>query len=285
MHTNTLTALFTLSSVGACVRTKGWDHVKAPKWTITPLGNTTTNLANVYRDGGGGGRVAGVNLINYSDTMTSNEPLEDGGNMTGFVSNSLAIMGHNGGGPQNFLDFPASNGLTPRIEVPWTPSENSGVDRAIWPNSGIAPACNGSCGVAYYGVYNRAANNVLMYTTGVNITLNATGYPNVTRPVEQIFQVGEPYYGKLSVLTSTKYRCIYLFATVQGPDIAQPGLKLARAPVTSPFDRSTFEYWNGREWSYSMPPQDDGGVSNIFNGTLTSGEVFWSHFYHTYMIM
>ena len=53
-----------------------------PKFTVTPIGQETSNFGNVSRDGGGGGNINGKNILLFCDTITS----------TGFVSNSATYV-------------------------------------------------------------------------------------------------------------------------------------------------------------------------------------------------
>ena len=53
-----------------------------PKFTVIPIGQETSNFANIARDGGGGGNINGTNILLFCDTMSS----------TGFVSNSATYV-------------------------------------------------------------------------------------------------------------------------------------------------------------------------------------------------
>lgn len=62
------------------------------------------NCPNVYRDNGGGGQINGINFIVFSDTgMTNGGP---NGNLTWFVSNSIAAMVYVCYPPFQFLELP-----------------------------------------------------------------------------------------------------------------------------------------------------------------------------------
>ena len=59
-----------------------------PSFSVTYLGQATSNFPNVTRDGGGGGTVNGENLIIFDDTEVHNAL----GNLTHFVPNSIAFV-------------------------------------------------------------------------------------------------------------------------------------------------------------------------------------------------
>lgn len=53
-----------------------------PQFTVIPMGQETSNFANIARDGGGGGNINGHNILLFCDTTSS----------TGFVSNSATYV-------------------------------------------------------------------------------------------------------------------------------------------------------------------------------------------------
>lgn len=259
-----------------------------PRFTSKIIGNATGLFRDCFRDGGGGGKVGGYNIINFSDDTctTGGYALPKGANTKGGGSNSIILTNFNGGGPDSSADFGA-NGI-PRQQVPTFPSEDSNNVR-IWPNANIATACGGQCGISFYPVI---LNGQYAYSTGVNITVTGFG-PVVTRPVQSLFGPNEVGYGTFSSFVGID-GYLYLFGNIDATAHAN-GLKMARVPSGSPFDRGQYQYWNGAAWSRTMPARDDGGTANIWNQSWTdlngnthgppTGDVFYNAYYGVYMII
>lgn len=261
-----------------------------PKFTYDLIGNSTTTFSNVYRDGGGGGKINGLNFVTFADgSYTSGGyPLNDNSNLVGAGSNSIVYSGYEGKGPQNFMDFGSNN--QPKLFVPFT-SDEVPSETAIWPNSNIETLCGGTCGIAFYPVANRSTDEgSAMYGTGVNISVGAYG-PVATRPMKALFAADEVMYGLFSSLLGVD-GFLYMFGSIT--NTSANGLKMARVPSSNPFDRTFYQYWNGAAWSSTVTPYDDGGKSNIFNYSttvngktfgLSSGDLFFNSYHGVSMLI
>jgi hypothetical protein len=265
-----------------------------PSFTYQLLGNSTSSFSNVYRDGGGGGQVGGTNFIVFADGIetTGGYPRNDNSNMRGFQSNSIAAvqLSLNSNTAPSLQDY-GSNGI-PNNFVPFMGNETPS-KTGIWPNSNIATIQNGQAGVAFYPVVDRSTgpNFKQIYGTGVKITVGSHG-PVATRPKQSLFLPDEVNYGLFSSLPGTD-GYLYMFGTVTNT-IAN-GLKMARVPQSSVFDRTTYQYWNGAAWTKTVTPYNDGGKANIFNYTQSdlvgnkygpsSGDLFYSRYYGMYMLI
>lgn len=200
-----------------------------PKVNIEPLGRTSSNFPNIFRDGGGGGRVNGEDVLIFSDgiyttdgdTPDTKNPHE---NWANFTSNSIARSNWDGKGVTSLQDFgTAVKGPNQQIPYFYSNGEND-ENCAVWPNQGIATLCGGVCGVSFPVVVDRteiAANrNGDLYNTGIEITLTSSG-PVVRRPTQALFNANEPLFGSFGTLVGND-GYFYLFAT------GKIGLKMAR---------------------------------------------------------
>ncbi|KAH8896556.1 hypothetical protein GQ53DRAFT_713297 [Thozetella sp. PMI_491] len=262
--------------------------------SVTELGFTTSNLPNIYRDGGGGGVVNGLHLMVFSDGIytTGGVPKDDFSNWLNFSSNSIAVSAYLGAPVQSLTDF-GSTAKGPRQQIPfYYNSGESDSATGIWPNQNLITLCDGGCAVSFPEVIARNGNSaVSLYNTPINIQVGAFG-PVVTRPVQALFRQGEPLYGTYcSVKGIDGY--IYMYAKITGTTSSN-GLKLARVPWNSYADRSQYRYWNGVDYVTTIPPYDDGGKANVFNhsenffGTLHGpgyGDIFYSQLYKAYIML
>jgi len=267
--------------------------------SVTMLGNTTSNLPNIYRDGGGGGSVAGRHLMMFSDGLytTGGPPAADGSNVAGFTSNSIACSDCDGKGITSLEDFGSlDKGPVQAISYFTNGGEND-FDTGIWPNQGIATLCDGACGVSFPQVVNRTAIRngedavASLYNTGVQITWGDSG-PVATRPTQSLFKRGEPNFGTFGTLVGVD-GYLYLFAIIT-KTAASNGMKMARVSQGSWADRSQYQYWDGSAWVGQIPTYDDGGKANIFNYTEDvfgtsygpgTGRLFFSVHYRMYLLM
>lgn len=100
-----------------------------PTFSVSTYAGEATGFPNVCRDGGGGGCLAGKNVIIWSDTTTT----DDAGKMVNFSSNSYAFV-PNAKDPTTLQDFGSKSRPDVPVEiVPWSGSENS--SNWIWPDS------------------------------------------------------------------------------------------------------------------------------------------------------
>lgn len=297
MHRSTLilTAVF---NVIQCSPTKPNLQKRAPQASVQLLGQTTSNLPNIYRDGGGGGKISGANFIMFSDGIytTSGVPQDNLSNWANFTSNSIACSGCKGSAITSLTDYgTTAKGPNQAIPFFYGKGETESVT-GIWPNQNIVTLCSGSCGVSFPLVVNRTAVNagssdVAIYNTGVQITYNGNA-PAVTRPTQSLFLHGEPQYGSFSALAGID-GYLYMFARITGTTNSD-GLKLARVPQTAWSDRSQYQYWNGASFGTTAPALDDGGKANVLNWSEDIfgskygpeyGDVFYSSFYGLYILI
>ena len=266
--------------------------------TVTQLGFTTSNYPAIYRDGGGGGTVNGLNLMWFSDGIFTDgtAPKDNLSNWRNFTSNSIAVSGYLGAPIQTLTDY-GNVQKGPRQQIPYY-YNNGETDQktGIWPNQNLVTLCDGGCAVSFPLVVNRTAANagsldINLYNTPVKVDVGAFG-PTVTRPTRALFYNGEPLYG-----TYCSYYGIdgylYTFAKITGTN--SNGLKVARVPWNSYADRSQYRYWNGSAYVATMPSYDDRGKTNTFNWTETGidgkkygpgyGEIFYSQVYKMYIML
>lgn len=249
------------------------------------------NFPNMYRDGGGGITVAGVNLMTFSDTYTTNGGLT--GSWTSFVANTYSYAGTNASDATMMKSF--GSGGKPNLAVSLLPNETfvgSNGRYCIWPSNSLIPYNVGGQDVAV-GVMPMLTNLVggimnLNYNTLVQVAMTATG-PVTTRLVPALFYATEIPYGSFGLLKGPD-GYTYLFAE------DTTGLKAARVqslPAAAITKRTLYQYYNAGNWTKQMPAIGDTS-SNIFNysanyfGTIVgpaSGEIFFSPYHNTYVIV
>jgi hypothetical protein len=265
-----------------------------PRFTHQLLGNSISSFSNIFRDGGGGGQIGGTHFVVFADGIKTSGgyPCDDSSNMQGFQSNSIASVdfGKNNNGPYTLRDFGASG--VPQLFVPFF-SDEEPTKTAIWPNSNISTLHDGNTGVAFYPVLDRASGPDFkeIYGTGVEITIGPHR-PTATRPIKALFRSDEVKYGLFSSMPGID-GFLYMFGSITKTDAN--GIKMARVPQTSVFDRSTYQYWNGTDWTMTVTPYDDGGKANIFNYSANDfsgnkhgpncGDIFFSGHYGVYMLI
>jgi hypothetical protein len=265
-----------------------------PRFTHRLLGNSISSFSNIFRDGGGGGQIGDTHFVVFADGIKTSGgyPRDDNSNMQGFQSNSIASVDFSNinNGPCTLREF-GSNGV-PNLFVPFFEDEEPS-KTAIWPNSNIATLHDGVTGVAFYPVVDRASGPDFkeIYGTGVKITIEPHG-PTATRPMKALFRSDEVNYGLFSSMPGID-GFLYMFGTITNTNTN--GIKMARVPQNSVFDRSTYQYWNGTDWVMTITPYDDGGKANIFSYSAldffgkkhgpSSGDIFFSRHYGVYMII
>jgi hypothetical protein len=265
-----------------------------PKFTHHLLGNSTSSFSNIFRDGGGGGQIGDKHFVVFADGIETSGgyPLDDNSNMRGFQSNSIASVdfNRNNNGPYTLREF-GTNGI-PNLFVPFFKDEEPS-KTAIWPNSNIATLIDGHTAVAFYPVIDRTSGPDFkeIYGTGVEITIRPHG-PTATRPIKALFKSDEVNYGLFSTMPGID-GFLYMFGVITNTNAN--GIKMARVPQTSVFDRSKYQYWNGTNWTMTVTPYDDGGKANIFsysaqdfsgkNHGPSSGDIFFSRHYGVYMLI
>jgi hypothetical protein len=257
-------------------------------------GPASGGFSNVYRDGGGGGRIGGIDFVVFADGIKTSGgyPQDDNSNLQGFQSNSIAAFDFTQRKGSNYTFQDYGRNQIPDIFVPFFPDEHPD-STAIWPNSNIATIGSGDVGVSFYPVVDRATGPLFkpIYGTGIKITIKDHG-PVATRPVKKLFESNEVHYGLFSSLVSND-SFLYMFGSITNTN--NNGLRMARVPQASIFDRTTYQYWDGSNWTTIVTSYDDGGKANIFNHSATdlagnkhgpsSGDIFWSNFYGVYMLI
>ncbi|KAH8892332.1 hypothetical protein GQ53DRAFT_864274 [Thozetella sp. PMI_491] len=276
-------------------------RTRVPQVSFKLLGKTTTNLPNIYRDGGGSGTVDGKNIVWFSDGLYTSGglPTADGSNVVNFTSNSIAITDADGKDITSLKDFGTTE-KGPYQSIPFY-YENGETDSltGIWPNQNLVTLCGGACAVGFPAVINRTLVSQLvigdLYNTGVEVKLTPSG-PVATRPVQSLFDAlaGEPLFGSFCIYPEGGY--LYMFAKVAwASNPSSNGIKLARVPQDSWEDKSAYTFWDGEQFGRVMPPFDDGGKANIIsinevdpsgiNYGPNAGEIWWSEVNNCYILM
>jgi hypothetical protein len=264
-----------------------------PQFTVKSIGIQSSNFPNVYRDGGGGGTINGVKIMTFSDTTTTAGGMT--GPMKGFTDNTIAYVGHNGQPLHQTTDFGA-NGV-PVMPIPFTQNETQytadhfdkdGTRCVLWPQSSIAtlPTLDGGeLGVAVYPVAIYGSNTQGdLYNTLVEITADPAAGPKVERVVPQLFYSGEsPLYGGFSTIVSRDASDLYLFSKEWDASTLTGGMRVARVSATSYKDHAQYTYWDGATWSSDLAAASKAPAGLLFSANLSTGDVFWSEYYNTYM--
>lgn len=193
-----------LASLSSCLPANEKRASLPPKTSVKALGLESSNFPNIYRDGGGGAKINGLNVQWFSDGIYTTDgkiPANNMANWANFTSNSLAVSGYQGAPITSMTDFGNSQ-KGPNQFIPYL--YNAGEKDStygIWPNCPIATLQGGTQGVGFPQVVNRTAitagKTADLYNTPVLIGF--TGYgPVASRPVQKLFVHGEPYYGTFS---------------------------------------------------------------------------------------
>ena len=290
-----LTALLLMSNCKAILALQ-LRATLPPQTNVKFIGTTNSNLPNIFRDGGGGGKINGLNFLIFSDgiyTTNGKVPANDFSNWANFSSNSIACSDFDGAGITSLTDF-GTTGRGPWQQIPffYNDGENSSKN-GIWPDQGFATLCSGTCGVSFPLVVDRtltgAGKDGALYNTGIEVQLTAYG-PVVRRPTQTLFKAGEPLYGTFGTFVGID-GYLYTFAAITKTAKGNE-LKMARVSQGSWSDISKYQFWNGRQWSSSIPAYDDPG-SNIFSwsedllGTQFgpgTGDLFFSNYYGHYLL-
>ncbi|KAJ4304694.1 hypothetical protein N0V90_000221 [Kalmusia sp. IMI 367209] len=263
-----------------------------PKFSVEEIGIQSSNFPDVYRDGGGGGTLNGLHLITFSDTTTTTGGIV--GSMKGFTDNTIAYVGQNGQPINKAADF-GSNGV-PGMPIPFTQNETQyttdhfekdGLRCVLWPQGSIATLPgDGNRGVAIYpiGIYGTEKKD--LYNTLVEITADPITGPSVERVIPQLFYEGEaPLYGVFSTIVSHESNDLYLFSSEFDASTLSGGMRVAKVSTTSYTDRSQYQYWDGASWSTDLNTASKAQEGLLFTSNLSTGDVFWSNYYNTYMVV
>ncbi|EJD54806.1 hypothetical protein AURDEDRAFT_141506 [Auricularia subglabra TFB-10046 SS5] len=290
-----LSAVGTVAVAGPSV--KRFAAVPPVVARVDILGNSTSNLPNIYRDGGGGGTIGGRQYVIFSDGIyTTGGTPKFGQNWANFTSNSIAYSNWNGGGPQQLFDW-GNTEKGPVQPIPFKYGEGeSDSTTGIWPNENIVTSCDGNCGITFPLVIRRSGSeSSALYSTGIKITINpAFGQPIVERPTKALFYAGEPLYGTFSTIVGID-GYFYTYAGIderKGRDAAN-GIKVARVPWGSWADRSAYRFWNGDSWVSQIPSVTDTRSTILkFNRDcfgesfgVVNGDVLWSPYYGLWLMV
>ncbi|KAK7183176.1 hypothetical protein DPSP01_011441 [Paraphaeosphaeria sporulosa] len=266
-----------------------------PKFTVDSIGIQSSNFPDVYRDGGGGGTINGVNIMTFSDTTTTAGGVT--GSMKGFADNTIAYVGQNGAPLHQTTDFGA-NGV-PSMPIPFTQNETQytadhfdkdGTRCVLWPQASIAtiPTLDGGeLGIAVYPValYSSNIQNDL-YNTLVEISADPVAGPKVERVVPQLFYADEsPLYGGFSTVVAHASSELYLLSKEWDASTLTGGMRVAKVPTSSYKDRATYTYWDGSSWTPDLAVASRAPAGLLFSASLSTGDVFWSEYYSTYMVV
>ncbi|KAI9687427.1 MAG: hypothetical protein M1820_010440 [Bogoriella megaspora] len=244
-----------------------------PKFTVTPIGPQTSNFKDVQRDGGGGGHINGKHVNLYCDTML-NDTLW-------FVSNTATYADESA--PEKQTDFGLDG--KPQQAIPFTAAEEAfttlnfatkGQRVVLWPGSSIT-SLNNTAGMffanaAQYSATGTAAGN--QYNTLVTVDASSDT-PHFTRTLEQAFDANRgPLWGSFGSVASD-IDGILLFANNAS------GMLIAKTNASSYADLSSYTYWNGASFV------SDPSAAQPFIPELnpTSGDIFWSPLYNTWMFV
>ncbi|KAB5578152.1 hypothetical protein GE09DRAFT_1088687 [Coniochaeta sp. 2T2.1] len=268
MATIVLSLILLASQAFSCARRSIARAAVPPTASIGPPDRTTSNINNIYRDGGGGGRINGKDFLIFSDSIYTDGAVPDSdgtAHWRNFTSNPIALSGCNSDSVTRLCDFGTAE-KGPFEQIPFFPDEDS-QKTATWPNQGIATLCDGTCGVSFPVVVNRtesaAGRNGDLYDTGIKITLSGDR-PAVERLTRSLFVKGEPLFGSFGTLVGVD-GYLHMFASITHLDNGANGLKMARVPQGSWSVRGAYQFWTGTEWTNSVPAYNDSGKANIFN--------------------
>lgn len=161
----------------------------------------------IYRDGGGGGYIAGQHIISFSDSYTTRPPGQPNDSFSSFVHNTYAYFGYrNASDPTSLFDFGSvtnANGLQTFIPTGLVAVGNEttagarGNPLSIWPTSNIVALASGTSGLQVAGVYNASTLEILYNTMVlVNVVPASNVAPgktlNISRVVKRLFYVSFP---------------------------------------------------------------------------------------------
>ncbi|KAL1600803.1 hypothetical protein SLS60_007191 [Paraconiothyrium brasiliense] len=233
--------------------------------------------------------------MTFSDTTTTAGGMN--GSMKGFADNTIAYVGQNNLSLDKTTDF-GLNGV-PTMALPFTQNETQyttdhfdkdGTRCVLWPQSSIATIPTLDGGELGLGVYPVAiyGGNIQgdLYSTLVEITADPIAGPKVERVVPQLFYADEsPLYGGFSTIVSHESSDLYLFSKEWDATTLTGGMRVAKVPVTAYKDRTQYTYWDGASWTSDLATASKAPAGLLFSSSLSTGDVFWSDYYNTYMVV
>ena len=273
--------------------TGSWTSVIAGDMPLEDLSDTPL----LSRDGGKGGTINNSQLFIFCDTATYQS-----GNMVSFVSSSVATDSG-----MNALD---GNSLTLVDQIgewqddagrmrglaPMTTGEESfniavsgeGYRYAIWPESSLIPL-NNTNGLLYaslvYDTVNMTTQNANFTTIGNTLLLVSVDEkygPGAQRIAKQLFQQNEVPWGSLGGFRSWGSSGVggndgkvYVFGQVNS------GVLIARTTPDGIADRSTYTYWDGKQWSNGMLPTDS--TSYMLDTAAMDLDIIYSPYHGTFI--
>lgn len=245
----------------------------------------------------------GYTMQVYMDSIT----YDPHGNLTSFVSNSVAYIGLEDGDPRNMTtlggtDEPAGEHVFNYEPGMWPQRDNESVYSAFWPLGSSATLPDNKTVVMFANAFTRVppATVDLIYNVMFTIEVeppgaNSSVLPALGRPYANdtyyaFWFANEPQYGSFSsIVGQVSHQYFYALAC------DKTGVKMARAPMANNayYSRSQYKYWNSSSHMYStVMPQRDDPVGNLFDfdsskagGHLNSGSVYWSEYHNTYIAL
>lgn len=176
--------------------------------------------------------------------------------------------------------------------VATVPFSNETSEYGIWPSSNMAVLSDGVTVVGMFPMV-QFSSSTAVYNTMVTVkvtdpkSLGDSG-PTTKRLVNQFFYADEPLFGGLSIVPGPLDGYLYMYASVIN------GVKLARVQEDDMTDRSKYEYWDGQKFQSKIPKVDDSKANVVQFSTPTGfganigpdvGDVFWSSFHKTYLMI
>jgi hypothetical protein len=251
------------------------------------------------RDGGRGGYLNGEQIFLFCDTGTYAPGT--GNAAQSFRSNSVTVdKGRKAttGEAAVFEDpvgqwetaLGSQRGFVPMTdaEAAYTAAMGGKARYAIWAGSSIVPY-NCSTAVVYASIYYITAGsedfeyvgNTLLY-----IAHDKVSGPIATREVKQMFTTNEIAWGSFGGIRSYGANGaggndgkIYFL----GNNVYK-SILVSRVDADSVNEKTAYEYWNGSEWTSSMPDPTN-APGSIMQGSFSSGDIFYSPYHRTYIFI
>lgn len=275
---------------------------------VRAAGNTTLGTQYDYNfntdlrhDGSVFAVANGYTMQVYMDSIT----YDTAGNLTSFVSNSVAYLGLENGDPRNMTTLggtsaPAGEHVFSYSPGMWPQRDNESVYSAFWPLGSSATLPDNKTVVMFANAFKRVppATVDLIYNVMFSIevvppeTITGSELPPLARPSAAdtyyaFWFANEPQFGSFSVLVDREQTYFYAFAC------DSTGVKMARAPMANNayYSRSAYQYWNESTQTYSTEtPARGDNTTNLFDfdsgkagGHINSGTVYWSEYHNTYI--
>lgn len=276
-------------------------------WTESKLSNPVLaemkSVPQISRDGGRGGNINGTQIFVFCDTKSVRiDNTSDSGQLVSFVSSSVATdNGMNAlyGKPLELVDnlgewqddVGRMRGFAPMTlgEQSYNVAiSGSGYRYAVWPDSSLIQL-NASHALLYptlvfdidkqveAPVFNEIGNSVLL------VSVDQTYGPVADRTVNQLFKQGQIAFGTVGGIRSwgpggigANDGHIYLLGQHKGRvgvSASTKGVLVARTTPSGINHLSTYNYWDGKSWSDTMPSFDSNAV--ILDHLVQNMDIFY----------